>query len=241
VTGQGASVTQTAGTYASSNAETNDTVTAALGSANFTASSGTLLSNYTIPTIASGVGTITQRALTASIIGNPTKIYNGTNGATLSAANFSVSGFVIGQGANVTQTAGTYASSNVGTNDLVTASLSGANFTALTNTLLSNYVLPTSASGAGTILSITNIGQETGTSALVIDFGRIVPPNNLPEALNPFEPIPASAIVGKVNPFSDITGVANLFSVISGGVNAPGAVLFNGPDARAHRSKASAP
>ncbi len=97
VAGQGAGVTQTSGTYASANAGTNDTVTASLTSANFIAAGGTLLSNYVLPVTASGAGRITPKTLTASIVGDPTKTYDGTTAAMLSAANYSVSGFVAGQ------------------------------------------------------------------------------------------------------------------------------------------------
>ncbi len=102
-----------------------------------------------LPVTASGAGTIARKALTASIVGDPTKTYDGTAAATLSAANYSVVGFVAGQGAGVTQTSGTYASANAGTNDLVTASLASADFLAANGTLLSNYVLPVTASGQG--------------------------------------------------------------------------------------------
>src|SRR3546814_7203157 len=75
--GEGATVTETMGLYGSANAGTR-TVTAALGSGDFTADSGTLLSNYVLPTSASGLGTIAQALLIASIIGDPTKTYDGT-------------------------------------------------------------------------------------------------------------------------------------------------------------------
>ncbi len=91
-------MTQTSATYASVNAGTNDLVTASLTGADFLAANGTLLSNYVLPVTASGAGRITPKALTASIIGDPTKTYDGTDAATLSAANYSVSGFVAGQG-----------------------------------------------------------------------------------------------------------------------------------------------
>ena len=53
--------------------------------ANFTATGATLLSNYTLPTIAAGTGTINPAALIATIIGNPTKTYDGTTAATLAS------------------------------------------------------------------------------------------------------------------------------------------------------------
>ncbi len=61
--GQGASVTQTLGTYDS--AETGSRmVTALLGSQNFAANTGTLLANYLLPASAFGPGLITPAVLT---------------------------------------------------------------------------------------------------------------------------------------------------------------------------------
>jgi hypothetical protein len=155
--------------------------------------------------------TINPKQLTASIIGNPSKTYNGTNGAPLTASNFSVSGFVSGQGASVTglPTRGTYASANAGTNDLITASLSNAMFTGTGGTLLSNYILPTVATGPGTIEAVlSNPVSDIGLQQSVIDFGEIVPPNNFltERGLLPLVPV----------------------SVIDGGVNAPFANDYNG-------------
>ena len=160
VTGEGASVTQTAGLYDSANAGSR-TVTATLGSGDFSANSGTLLSNYILPTTASGAGAIDQAVLTAAIINNPTKTYDGNTAATLTSGNYQLTGFVTGEGASVTQTAGFYDSANAGSR-IVTANLGSSDFTANSGTLLSNYVLPTAASGAGTI------GQAT-LSAVIID------------------------------------------------------------------------
>jgi filamentous hemagglutinin family protein len=115
VAGQGGVVTQTVGTYASPNAGAEG-VTAALGSGTIVGGSGTLLSNYILPTSASGTGLINQAVLTATIVGDPTKTFDGNTGATLNGGNFDVTGFVGGEGASVTQTAGTYAASDPGRN-----------------------------------------------------------------------------------------------------------------------------
>ena len=147
--GEGASITETIGVYASANAGSR-LVTASLDGSDFTAAGATLLSNYVLPTTASGAGLINQASLTAAIIGTPTKTYDGTNAAVLTAGSYSLTGFVAGEGASVTKTAGTYASANAGPR-LVTADLDGSDFTANGGTLLSNYVLPTTASGAGQI------------------------------------------------------------------------------------------
>jgi hypothetical protein len=158
VGGQGATITETVGTYGSADAGLR-TVTASLGSADFVANGGTLLTNYALPTTANGLGHINQATLTAAIIGDPTKTYDATTGATLTSANYSLSGFIGGQGASVGQTVGTYDSANAGART-VTASLGAGDFTADGGTLLANYVLPTTASGAGQI-------DQTGLTAIL--------------------------------------------------------------------------
>ncbi|AWM76741.1 hypothetical protein HYN04_02565 [Phenylobacterium parvum] len=162
-TGEGATVTQTSGTYASADAGSRS-VTAALAAGDFTAVGATNLSNYVLPVSAAGVGTISQKALTASIIGNPTRAYDGTTGAVLSAVNFSLSGFVAGQDATVTKTSGAYDQANAGTRT-VTASLAAGDFSAVGATNLANYTLPATASGTGSItqkvISATVIGTPT--------------------------------------------------------------------------------
>jgi hypothetical protein len=94
--------------------------------------------------------TVTAATLTASIVGNPTKTYNGTAAATLTPSNYALAGFAGSDGATVTQTAGTYAAAGAGPR-IVTAALSPSNFTASGSTNFANYVLPTSATGPGTI------------------------------------------------------------------------------------------
>lgn len=162
VGGQGATVTETQGRYDSPNAG-DRIITAVLGSADLVANAGTMLSNYVLPTAATGAGTITPASLNVVIIGDPTKTYDGATGALLGSANFAVSGFVAGQGASVTQTAGAYADPNVGTH-LVTAGLSATDFAADAGTLMSNYVVPTSATGLGSITPAQLIAMLNGVS-----------------------------------------------------------------------------
>jgi filamentous hemagglutinin family protein len=150
VTGQGATVNQTVGQYASANAGVQ-TLTANLTPSNFTANSGTTLSNYSLPSIAYGTGTITPAMLNVSIVGDPTRVYNGGTNMILSPANYSIAGFVSGQGATINPSALiAYASPNVGAQSL-TAMLTPSAYTATGATNLANYVLATSASGAGQI------------------------------------------------------------------------------------------
>ena len=138
-------------------------MTASLSAGKFTAGTGTLASNYTLPTTASGAGAISPAAVTATIIGKPTRAYDGTTNAALTAANFSLSGVLGGQSLTVTQTAGTYNSANVVSVTTVTASLPAGSFTAGTGTLASNYVLSPSASGSGAINPVPITAAIIGT------------------------------------------------------------------------------
>jgi hypothetical protein len=88
--------------------------------------------------------------VTAAIIGDPTRPYNGNTNATLAPANFSLSGVASGESFTVTKTSGTYDTKEV-TATTVTTSLGAGDFTAGAGTLAGNYVLPTMASGPGHI------------------------------------------------------------------------------------------
>jgi hypothetical protein len=94
--------------------------------------------------------TVNPAALTAAIVGNPSKAYDGTTAATLVPANFALSPMVGADSISVTQTVGTYASATVGP-EMVTAALAPSNFVANGSTLLTNYVLPSLATGPGSI------------------------------------------------------------------------------------------
>ncbi|MBP9712917.1 MAG: filamentous hemagglutinin N-terminal domain-containing protein [Sterolibacterium sp.] len=111
-------------------------------------------------TAGSGVSYTVDPALlaviTAGLTGDTTKVYDGTTTAALKPAHFLLSGFMNGDNAHVTQTTGTYASKQVGSNLLVTATLAPADFSPEGSTNLANYQLPTSASGQiGTITPAT--------------------------------------------------------------------------------------
>jgi YDG domain/Putative Ig domain/Kelch motif/Galactose oxidase, central domain len=159
-------VTQTVGAYNSPNVATATTATATLAPGNFTPLGGTLATNYTLPTTASGPGTITPMTLTASITGDPTKPYNGSTTATLNSTNFSLSPLVGADNFTVTQTAGTYNSANVATANTVTATLTSGSFTPVGTTLASNYTLPTTASGAGAITAVTLTASIVNTPTM---------------------------------------------------------------------------
>jgi hypothetical protein len=108
--------------------------------------------NYLISFIA---GTLTVNpagltALAASITGNPTRVYDGTTNASLGATDFTLAGFLGSDNATITQTVGTYDSRHAG-NRTVLVNLAASDFAAQGSTVLSNYALPVTASGAGVI------------------------------------------------------------------------------------------
>ncbi|GGA02689.1 YDG domain-containing protein [Dyella caseinilytica] len=149
---QSVTVSQSPAIYASSNAGTNIGVTATLQPSDFTAGSGTSLSNYSFNSIVTGTGTINPAPLVVSIVNNPTKVYDTNTNATLGAGNYTLSGLIGGDSISLTNTptTGIYASANAGIEG-VTTTLNSSNYSATGSTLLSNYVLPTLASGFGTI------------------------------------------------------------------------------------------
>ena len=167
VAGQGASVTKTAASYDGADAGAR-TVSTTLGAGDFAAQGATNLANYVLPTIASGAGAITPRAVTASLMGGPTKIYDAGTDAVLGAGNFQLTGFVAGQGAGVTRTGGSYDSADAGART-VSTTLAGGDFAAAAGTNLANYLLPTGASGAGTIQQKTLSAAITGAPTRAYD------------------------------------------------------------------------
>ncbi|MFM1960819.1 MAG: hypothetical protein RL588_2336, partial [Pseudomonadota bacterium] len=148
VAGQGATLTPKATAYYDSANAGDRTVSATLATPDFTANVGTILANYILPTAATGVGTITKAAVTFNIVGNPSKVYDANNVATLGSSNFQAVGLMGVDSLTVTQTTGTYASANAGS-WLVTADLTGK--ISGSASLFNNYTFATSASGMGTI------------------------------------------------------------------------------------------
>ena len=156
VNGQSATVGQSSAAYATANAGTGIDVTATLQPSDFLPGGGTSMSNYTFaPTVTGlGLGVINPLQLTGQIVGNPTKVYDGTTDAALSASNLQLVGLLSGQsiGASFSGTvAGQYDNPNAGARGASAGALPGADFTAGSGTLLSNYVLPTSYLGSGSI------------------------------------------------------------------------------------------
>lgn len=104
-------------------------------------------------------------------MGTVSKTYDSSTHATLSEGNFSLSGFVAGEGASVGQVVGTYASANVDANNGrggVSTHLLPNHFSAQGGTVLSNYILPVSASGeVGTVTPTSLTIQVNHATAFV--------------------------------------------------------------------------
>jgi len=99
--GEGASVTKTSGTFDNANAGTGKTVTVSLNSSDYSATGGTLLSNYSLPASVSGsIGSVTAAPLTVTANG-ATKtfdgaVFTGGNGVTYSGFVNSETSAVLG-------------------------------------------------------------------------------------------------------------------------------------------------
>jgi hypothetical protein len=118
-------------------------------------------------------------ATNVALTGTVGKEYDGTNVATLSSGNYVISGWQGSDGANITQTTGTYDNANAGTNKLVSVTLASSDFSATNGTLLSNYNLPTAVSGNVGVISpktvtVTNAARSNvydGTSYAALALG----------------------------------------------------------------------
>ena len=166
-------VTQTAGTYNSKDVLSANTVTASLSASDFTPTGATLAANYNLPTTASGPGHITAKSLTASIAKDPTKPYDGNTNATLTSANFSLTGLAGSENFTVTQTSGTYNTKDVATATTVTATLAAGDLIPTNGAVATNYVLPTSASGPGHISPVTLTGSIVGNPTRPYNCGTV--------------------------------------------------------------------
>lgn len=134
------------------------------------AGAATFASNYILPVSATGTGSITAKALTATLTG-VSKAYDGDTAAVLNGANYQLVGMLGGQSASFSQTAGLYNSADVLGANSVSASLSGANFAAGGGTSLANYILPTMATGSASITPKTLSASLTGTIGKTYDGG----------------------------------------------------------------------
>ena len=131
-------------TFADKNAGSNKTITAS----GYSISDGNGGANYTVNKV-TALGTINAKELTASLTGNVTKTYDGTNAAALTDGNFALGGLVAGDRVGVNNmTTGAYDSKDAGQGKTVFASgltLSGLD--------AGNYTVNTNVSGAVGIIN----------------------------------------------------------------------------------------
>ncbi len=122
---------------------------------------GGLASNYktaslTVAEAGKNTAVITPKTVTSSLTGTISRAYDSTvDYSSLTNSNFSLVGFVGSESASVTKTAGTYNDKGVLDAATMTTSLVNGDFTANGSTLLSNYTLPITATGAATITKKT--------------------------------------------------------------------------------------
>lgn len=108
---------------------------------------------------------ITITGISGALTGTVSKVYDGTNAAVLTPANYVLTGWLGSDGATVTKTAGTYNNANTGDAKPVTVSLSRADFLASGATDLSNYRLPTSVTGAVGVITPKEVSLSSFTVA----------------------------------------------------------------------------
>lgn len=158
----------THGTYNNANAGTGKPVTVAGADLSLV---GALASDYTIsaytgPGLTGNVGIITAQSLSVALIGNVTKTYDGTTTATLTAANYQLTGAPGGVTLN-DPTTGTYDNPNAGTGKNVT--VTGLQLVG-DPSVIANYSVPSMLSGAiGTITAKLITATLTGTITKVYD------------------------------------------------------------------------
>jgi len=111
--------------------------------------------------------TITRRSVTAGLTGSVTKVYDGNALATLSPANYVLSGIVSGDAVSLNNpTTGSYNNRNVGTGKRVTV-----NGLALSGAKASWYILTSNSANAniGTITAVTAaLSNSSNTKAAII-------------------------------------------------------------------------
>ncbi|MFC5581149.1 YDG domain-containing protein [Rhodanobacter terrae] len=214
VGGQTVSVNQAPAVYTDSNGVQQSnvgsyTAAATLQSSDLNFASGAKAGNYIFNTSVSGAGDITPAPLTVTITGNPTRTYDGASdtSATLGAGNYTLNGLISGQSITLsgpftgnyydtTNAAAPGAPSyegNAGTWGVVSTldnSTTSGNYVAGSGTSLSNYILPATALGYGTITPAGLTGQLVtgasgskvydGTSTIAVTGSSITAPGSVP-------------------------------------------------------------
>jgi trimeric autotransporter adhesin len=127
--------------------------------------------------------TITTKPIYGELQGPIAKVYDGSDSATLSSANYILTGWVSTDMATVSKTTGTYDNANVGSGKMVTVSLTAGDYVAGVATNLSNYVLPTSITGAVgaitpkpvTVAGLAAAGKtyDGNSSVLITNWGTV--------------------------------------------------------------------
>jgi len=119
--------------------------------------------------------TINKALITVLMQGLVQKEYDGSTAASVTSANYSVTGWAtvggVTEGATLTQPFATYASPSVANNTgtgLVSTSLQVSNFTANAGTNLSNYTLPTSASGNVGLITRAPLSVKVNNTAMFV-------------------------------------------------------------------------
>ena len=166
----------TSASYDSKNVGTNKGV-----SVSGLALTGADTGNYVLASssISGNIGTIDAATLTASLTGRVEKVSDGTTAATLTPANYQLSGAIDGDSVGLNNpTGGSYDTSSPGTNKLVT--VSGLT---LTGTDSGNYILAadTVSASIGVITDVTNVVIDNGVIADLI--GRPFFPTQPPPPL----------------------------------------------------------
>jgi hypothetical protein len=164
--------------------------------------------------------------ITGSLTGSVSKVYDGTNIATLTPANYVLMGWVGADSATISKTSGTYDSATAGTNKTVTVSLSGGDFVAGAGTNLANYELPTSVSGAVGSIGKANLTATANSSSVVYNganqsvFGFSVTGLRGSDTVGSLMGISASGATGtNVGTYANTMTVANQTNYTVMGVN----------------------
>ena len=200
VNGQGATYTGATGTYATANAGTGISVSATLGTGDFsTSGTGFLWSNYTVPTMTlSGTGTITPLSVTATA--TPATMTYGGSVPTLSDT-FSTTGPTGGL-ANLlaTWTTPATSASNVGSYAIEPGSYSYAN-----GAVAGDFSI-TNAAGNATALTITASPQIVPEDQTVFGFDNVVTPSEAPAATSASGSSPSPVPSGSATTLSSSGG-----------------------------------
>ena len=117
--------------------------------------------------------TITRRSVTASLAGSVNKVYDGNALATLSPANYVLSGIISGDAVSLNNpTTGSYNNRNVGTGKRVTV-----NGLALSGAKAGWYILTSNSANAniGTITAVTAALSNNTKAAIIVTDAPIVP------------------------------------------------------------------